>query len=383
MSFQDVNTRRGRLAAIGLLTALAAVPLAPLCADPLPPSGPPVATGLDNPKGLRFGLDGSLYIAEAGHGGSGACVISAEQQEVCFGATGAITQVKNGVQRRIVTGLPSLAGADGFAATGPHDVSALGNGILFVPIGLGNAPAATAPGSVLAGSGLGTLIRANGRSGHWTTVADLAAYEGANDPDGSGPDTNPFGALALPGRTFVVDSGANAILKVTPWGTSTFAVFADELVPAPDFLGLPPGAQIPMQAVPTAIARDPRGNLYVGRLTGFPFPVGGAQVVELTPAGEQVHSIDGFTNVVDLTFGPDGSLYVVEISQSSLLSGAMDGAVWKVDPAAASKDEAELIAEVQAPGGAAFGPDGNLYVTAGTVVPASAGGGVVLRFDLH
>lgn len=106
-------------------------------------------------------------------------------------------------------------------------------------------------------------------------------------------------------------------------------------------------------------------------------------MVELTPAGEQVHSIDGFTSVVDLTFGPDGSLYVVEISQSSLLSGAMDGAVWKVDPAAASKDEAELIAEVQAPGGAAFGPDGNLYVTAGTVVPASAGGGVVLRFDLH
>lgn len=382
MSLEDRNTR-GRLAAIGLLAALVAAPLAPVCADPLPPSGPPVATGLDNPKGLTFGPDGSLYIAEAGHGGTGACVTSAEHQQVCLGATGAVTQVKNGVQRRIVTGLPSLAGEDGFAATGPHDVSAIGNGTLLVPIGLGNAPAATAPGGALADSGLGTLIRVNGRSGRWTTVADLAAYEGANDPDGGALDTNPFGALALPGRTFVADAGANAVLKVTPWGTSTFAVFADELVPAPDFLGLPPGAQIPMQAVPTAIARGPRGNLYVSRLTGFPFPVGGSQVVVFTPTGQQIHTITGFTNVVDLTFGPDGYLYVVEISQSGLLSGKMDGAVWKVDPTADSRDEAELIAEVEAPGGAAFGRDGDLYVTAGTVVPESAGGGVVLRFDLH
>jgi hypothetical protein len=262
-------------------------------------------------------------------------------------------------------------------------VSAIGNGTLFVPIGLGNAPAATAPGGALAGSGLGTLIRVNGRSGRWTTVADLAAYEGVHDPDGGALDTNPFGALALPGRTFVADAGANAILKVTPWGTSTFAVFADEMVPAPDFLGLPPGTQIPMQAVPTAIARSPRGNLYVGRLTGFPFPVGGSQVVAFTPTGQQIHTITGFTNVIDLTFGPDGYLYVVEISQSSLLSENMDGAVWKVRPTADSRDDAELVAEVEAPGGAAFGPDGNLYVTAGTVVPASAGGGVVLRFDLH
>lgn len=382
MLFEDMNNR-SRLAAMGLLAALVAAPLASVCADPLLPSGAPVATGLDNPKGLTFGPDGSLYIAEAGHGGTGACVTSAEQQQVCFGTSGAITQVRKGVQRRIVTGLPSLAGPGGFAATGPSDVSAIGNGTLFVPIGLGNAPAVTAPDGTLAGSGLGTLIRVNGRSGRWTTVADMAAYESANDPDGGALDTNPFGALALPGGTFIADAGANAVLKVNPWGTSTFAVFADEMVPAPDFLGLPPGTQIPMQAVPTAIAKGPQGSLYVGRLTGFPFPQGGSKVVEFTRAGQQVHTITGFTSVIDLTFGPDGYLYVVEISQSSLLSGAMDGAVWKINPAAGSKAEATLIAEVEAPGGAAFGPDGGLYVTAGTVVPASVGGGVVLRFDLH
>ena len=57
---------------------------------------------------------------------------------------------------------------------------------------------------------------------------------------------------------------------------STVAVFPDRLALAPPFLGLPPGTQIPMQAVPTAVAEGPDGALYVSQLTGFPFPVGGS-----------------------------------------------------------------------------------------------------------
>ncbi|MFZ5490953.1 MAG: ScyD/ScyE family protein [Pseudomonadota bacterium] len=352
-------------------------------AYPLDPAGPPVATGLDSPKGLTFGPDGNLYVAEAGRGGSGACITNPENQEVCFGKTGAITLVKNGVQRRIVSGLPSLAGAGGFAATGPHDVSAIGNDSLMVPIGLGSDPVATASGGALAGTGLGTLIRVDGRSGRWSKVADLGVYEGENNPDDGQPDTNPFGVLALPGRNLVADAGANAMLEVTPSGAvSKRAVFPDALVDAPPFLGLPPGSKIPMQTVPTAVAQAPNGDLYVSRLTGFPFPVGEARVVVIRGAGI-VRAITGFTNVIDLTFGPDGYLYVVELSQSGLLTGQMDGAVWRVNPEADSKTDvstpAELVANVQAPGGAAFGPDGDLYVTAGTILP---GGGVVLKFDM-
>lgn len=43
---------------------------------------------------------------------------------------------------------------------------------------------------------------------------------------------------------------------------------------------------------------------------------------------------------------------------------------------------AQKVAEVQAPGGAASGTGGDLYVTAGTIVPTSVGGGVVLKFDM-
>ena len=33
-----------------------------------------VAEGLDNPRGIGFGPDGALYVAESGSGGAGPCV---------------------------------------------------------------------------------------------------------------------------------------------------------------------------------------------------------------------------------------------------------------------------------------------------------------------
>ena len=39
-------------------------------APPVPPGGTVVAAGLQGPRGLTFGPDGLLYIAEAGTGGT-------------------------------------------------------------------------------------------------------------------------------------------------------------------------------------------------------------------------------------------------------------------------------------------------------------------------
>jgi sugar lactone lactonase YvrE len=71
--------------------------------------------------------------------------------------------------------------------------------------------------------------------------------------------------------------------------------------------------------------------------------------------------------------GPDGSLYVLEISKPGLLTGP-PGALIRVAP---NGTRTELVpGELFFPGGLVFGPDGALYVTNGGILP---GGGTVLR----
>jgi sugar lactone lactonase YvrE len=99
------------------------------------------------------------------------------------------------------------------------------------------------------------------------------------------------------------------------------ATFANRLVDAPPFLGLPPGTQIPMDAVPTSVALGPDGDYYVGQLTGFPFPIGGANIYRVPAEGGTPEIVaTGFTHIVDLAFGPDGSLYVLEIATNGLVA---------------------------------------------------------------
>jgi glucose/arabinose dehydrogenase len=78
-----------------------------------------VAQGLDNPRGIGFGPDGALYVAESGSGGAGPCVAGPEGAEVCFGRSGAVTRITKRSQHRVLTGLSSVAEEGGVAATGP------------------------------------------------------------------------------------------------------------------------------------------------------------------------------------------------------------------------------------------------------------------------
>jgi hypothetical protein len=79
-----------------------------------------VMSGLNNPRGLAIGPNGAIYVAEAGAGGAGPCTVNLVNETRCFGLTGAITRLFNGVQERIVAGLPSHAQPGGFSANGPN-----------------------------------------------------------------------------------------------------------------------------------------------------------------------------------------------------------------------------------------------------------------------
>ncbi|CRK56096.1 hypothetical protein [Alloactinosynnema sp. L-07] len=327
-----------------------------------------IATGLDNPRGLAFAADGSLYVAEAGTGGTAPCFPGETAAEVCYGATGAITKVGYGHQRRVVTGLPSIAGADGASAIGPSDVAVVGGVPVFTAgLAVRAEHRPTLPG---AGQNAGWLLAAN--RGQVTRLADITGYATQTDPDGGNPNSV---AITSAGAA-VADSAGNTLVRVNrDGGITTLASFPSQLVDAPPFLGLPPGTQIPAQAVPTGVVTGPDGAYYVSQLTGFPFPVGKASVFRVVPGEQPTVVAGGFTNIIDLAFDRRGSLYVLEVAHNGLLSGDLTGALIKV-----KRDGSHEIVttDLTGPGGIAI-KDGAAYVTDCGVCP---GTGTVKRIPL-
>ena len=338
------------------------------------------ASGLDNPRHLAIGRHGSVYVAESGRGG-GTCVTgtdpeSGEPTEVCAGRTGALTRISaEGVARKVLTNLPSFAGPEGTDAIGPVDVSTAEGLNVLISNSTGAPPALAA---TLQGSG--TLIRRVPGTGGIRTVADLAAYEASANPDGGVIDSDPYGLYTgRDGNHYVADAAGNDLLAVTKAGAiSTVAVLPGGQALAPPFLGLPPGTKVPYEPVPTSVDVGPDGRPYVGQLTGFPFPEDLAKVFKIGRFGGVSGFAYGFTNIVDIDFGPDGSLYVVEIATKGLLSdtgGPPVGGLWRVRPDGSK----ELLSgpELVLPGGVVVAGNGAVYVSINSTSP---GEGQILRY---
>lgn len=335
-----------------------------------------LAEGLNNPRGIAVAGDGTLYVAEAGTGGD-TCVMFGEGEEAierCVGLTGGITQVMDGDDTQVVSSLPS--GTFMGEIVGTQDVLLDGDA-LYGLVGIAADPALR---DVLGddAASLGYIVTASGDGG-WEPAIDVSGYEPGANPDGGSIDTNPFSFVTVDGGFVVSDAGANALLSVAADGTiSTLAVFPPQMVPAPPFLGLPDGTEIPSQAVPTGLTIGPDGAYYVGQLTGFPFPEGGASVWRVLDAngdgdamdeGETTAYATGFTNVIDVAFDADGTLWVLEITSGGMLNlnpedpSTMAGALYMVDGDGVATEITALSAELVMPSGLAVGPDGELYIS--------------------
>src|SRR3989442_13745267 len=97
------KTRRRSLPAKTLLLGLVAACATALCvlaASASAATTTVVMSGLDNPRGLAFGAEGALYVAEAGQGGSGPCAVLRGVIQSCYGATGAVSRLWMGQQDR-------------------------------------------------------------------------------------------------------------------------------------------------------------------------------------------------------------------------------------------------------------------------------------------
>jgi hypothetical protein len=343
--------------------ALSGIGFLTLAGSALAQSVEVVMSGLDNPRGLAFAPNGALYVAEAGRGGPGPCLVSAVGEIRCAGRSGAISRLWMGQQSRVLGGLESHALPDGSSASGPNDISFQGVGGAYITMGLGGdeewkaALGATAAGKVI-------KMAASGR---WKVVADILHHEVTHNPAGGAVDSNPFGVLAEPGSRLVVDAGGNSLSSVAANGrVETLAVFPTKPNPTP--VGPPQ-----VEAVPTAVARGADGALYVGQLTGFPFVQGLASIYRLLPGHDPVVHCGGFKAIMDLAFGADGSLYVVENATGGLFFAPNTGQLSRVAPDCSRET---VLAGLDRPTAVAVGADGAVYVTNHGV---TAGAGEVLK----
>ncbi|BBA35450.1 uncharacterized protein sS8_3513 [Methylocaldum marinum] len=296
-----------------------------------------IAGGLSNPRDILLKNDKArtIYVLEAGVGGAGPCVPSFNGDfDDCYGATASIARIVNGKLDRPITGLPSLAGPNGDSAIGPSHAVLHGNS-LFVSFGNAGDSERRAVISQ-ADWRFGQILRiplVPRAPSH--AVADLSAFEDKRNPDGEeGLETNPSGLAFGPAHSlYAVDAAGNSVLRVRPnRRVSLRYVFPTRDFPAPPFLGLPPGSTLPVQSVPTVIIEGPDRAHYVAEFTGFPYPKGAARVFRFGRTGEPTVYADGFTNIIDIAFGPDGSLYVLEMATNGLASQDTTGAVIRVAP---------------------------------------------------
>jgi sugar lactone lactonase YvrE len=333
-----------RLPAVGLAVAAAAVVVVSAAA-----AGGTVASGLANPRGLAAGPGGRLLVVES--------------------ASGAIDELRKGEVRTIAT------------VPGAVDVATNGLGNTYAVIG-GPEPDAPPPP---AGSNPASLVRI-APNGNVEQVADIGAYQSESNPNGL--------ALLPGGNVLVADAEANDLLRVDIHGqVTTVARFKPELVPWGLPFGPPTGTSVPADAVPTAVAVGPDGAYYVSELTGFPFAKAAARIWRIepgsvgavcdpvAPSGGCSSVATGFSSVIDLTFGPDGTMYVLELAQEGL-AGALvlgtefppTGALWAVKNGVRT-----LVSDtLTAPGGVAVDPSGTIFVTTLTFGPP---GGTVTNLN--
>lgn len=355
------------------------------------PTMTPVANGLDSPRGLTIGPDGSVYVAEAGKGGD-KCIAppggeSEQGDQVCIGLTAAITRIQNGKQSRVATGLPSISGPGGSQASGANDVSFGASGKLWTITGLGT----TAENRDMVGgdaANLGKLAWVD-TDGQVHYVADVSEYETQANPDQGQVDTNPYAVYDDGDKRIVADAGGNDLLQVDASGKiTTLAVFPSQIVKTPDFVkaqnpNMPD--MMPMESVPTSVVKGPDGAYYVGELTGFPFEIGAARVWRVVPNQQPTVFASGFTNIIDIAFDSTGRLYVLEITKNGLLAAesagpnntaAVTGALIRVN---ADGSHTEIASDgLIAPGGLAIGADGALYVSNFSIMP---GMGQVVKIE--
>jgi plastocyanin len=296
------------------------------------------AIGLNNPKGLAFTSDGTLYVSEAGAPGDVMVPLPVNfGGEGPIGTNGRVSRITpDGTRHDHITGLPNIGLYGGIEMLGSTGVAVIDDELYHVPAG---HMTVSPPVSRVAADGT------------MTTIADIGAFNDENPTHPTNGDAvpmgNPYDLVALDGDLYVTDGNYNRVIKVTLDGEMSLL------------------AQWENSPVTVGAGAGPDGNLYVAQFSPAPYNAGSGRVDMVTPGGEVTEGVvTGLTTPIDVAFAPDGTMYVLqyaaEFDPEKLRYVGGGGEVQRVN---ADGSVTTVVMGLMFPTGMTFGPDGALYVS--------------------